>query len=71
MLRPMQKSHTVCAFSVPGVGLWFFDNYFLRRGHYQTYAEIVQQVRGEHRLVCWDVAEPDSLRVREFHAEPV
>jgi hypothetical protein len=67
LLSPMRKSHTVCALAVPGVGLWFFDNYTLRRGRYQTYAEIVQQVKGENRLVCWDVADPETLQALEFH----
>jgi hypothetical protein len=67
MLRPMRRSHTVCAFSVPGAGLWFFDNYLLRRGHYQTYAEIAAEVRGNAKLVCWDVVDPDTLQALEFH----
>jgi len=66
MLRPMRKSHTVCAFSVPGAGLWFFDNYSLCRGHYRTYADIAVAVRGKARLVCWDVVEPDTLQTLEF-----
>jgi len=67
MLRPVRKSHTVCAFDVPGAGLWFFDNYTLRRGHYRTYADIAVAVQGKARLVCWDVVEPDTLQTLEFH----
>jgi len=67
MLRPVRKSHTVCAFNVPGAGLWFFDNYTLRRGHYRTYADIAAEVQGKARMVCWDVVEPDTLQTLEFH----
>jgi hypothetical protein len=67
MLRPMRRSHTVCAFLVPGAGLWFFDNNLLRRGHYRTYAEIAAEVRGNAKLVCWDVVDPDTLQALEFH----
>jgi len=67
MLRPVRRSHTVCAFNVPGAGLWFFDNYMLRRGHYRTYADVVAEVQGKARLVCWDVVEPDTLETLEFH----
>ncbi|MEE9365739.1 MAG: WD40 repeat domain-containing protein, partial [Dehalococcoidales bacterium] len=67
MLRPVLKSHTVCVFNVPGAGLWFFDNYSLRRGHYRTYADIAAEVRGKTRMVCWDVVEPDTLQTLEFH----
>jgi len=70
MLRPARKSHTVCAFNVPGAGLWFFDNYSLRRGRYQTYADIAAEVQGKARLVCWDVVEPDTLQTLEFHVVP-
>ena len=67
MLRPVRKSHTVCAFSVPGAGLWFFDNDTLRRGRYRTYADIAAAVREKARMVCWDVVDPDTLQVQEFH----
>lgn len=67
MLRPMRRSHTVCGFSVPGAGLWFFDNRALRRGHFRTYADIVTEIKGKARLVCWDVVDPDTLQTIEFH----
>ena len=67
MLRPVRKSHTVCAFNVPGAGLWFFDNYTLRRGRYRTYADIAAEVQGKARMVCWDVVDPDTLQTLEFH----
>jgi len=67
MLRPMRRSHTVCGFTVPGAGLWFFDNSALRRGHFQTYADIVTEIKGKARLVCWDVVDPDTLQTIEFH----
>jgi len=67
MLRPMRRSHTVCAFSAPEGGLWFFDNNLLRQGDFQRYADIVAEVKGGARLVCWDVVEPDTLQTLEFH----
>ena len=70
MLRPVLKSHTVCAFNVPGAGLWFFDNYSLRRGRYRTYADIAAEVQQKTRMVCWDVVEPDTLQTLEFHIVP-
>ena len=67
MLHPVRESHTVCAFR-EGEHLRFFDNYYLNKGNYQSYEEIVGQVqkRGE-RIVCWDAVDPESLRTLEFH----
>ena len=67
ILRPIRRSHTVCAFYAPGGVLWFFDNKILRQGDFGTYAEIVTEVKGKARLVCWDVVEPKTLRTIEFH----
>jgi len=67
MLRPVRKSHTVCAFNVPGAGLWFFDNDTLRRSRYRTYADIAVAVRGKARMVGWDVVDPGTLQTLEFH----
>lgn len=67
MLRPIRRSHTICAFYASGGVLWFFDNNLLRQGDFGTYAEIVMEVKGEARLVCWDVVEPETLQVVEFH----
>ncbi|KPJ66388.1 MAG: hypothetical protein AMJ43_08275 [Coxiella sp. DG_40] len=69
MLQPMSRSHTVCGFHAPGGALWFFDNYSLRRGSFKSYAEIVVEVKGENRLICWDVVEPSTLQTMEFHRE--
>ena len=67
ILRPIRRSHTVCAFYAPGGVLWFFDNKILRQGDFGTYAEIVAEVKDKARLVCWDVVEPKTLRTIEFH----
>lgn len=67
MLRPIRRSHTICAFYASGGVLCFFDNKLLRQGDFGTYAEIVMEVKGEARLVCWDVVEPKTLQVVEFH----
>ncbi len=67
MVRPMRKSHTVCAFKRNGV-LWFFDNYLLRREDCQTYADVVAKFTQEVDIViCWDVAKADTLETLEFH----
>ena len=67
MLRPVKQSHTVCAFSTPD-GFRYFDNSRLRDGTYASYGEVADAVsqRGQ-RMVCWDVVDPETLRVREFH----
>ena len=70
MLRPVRKSHTVCAFNVPGAGLWFFDNYTLRRGRYRTYEDIAAEVQGKARMVCWDVVDSDTLQTLKFNVAP-
>lgn len=67
MLRPMRSSHTVCSFRAPGGALWFFDNGSLRQGDFQTYAEIVAEIKGKAKLVCWDILNPDTLQAIEFY----
>ena len=67
MLRPMRSSHTVCGFYTPDNVLWFFDNNSLRQGDFQTYAGIIKEIRGKARLICWDVVDPDTLQIIEFH----
>ncbi|MBM4447543.1 MAG: hypothetical protein FJ023_09435 [Chloroflexi bacterium] len=69
MLRPMSSSHTVCGFHAPEGALWFFDNNSLRKGDFQSYAEVVAKVKGNARLICWDVVEPNTLQTIEFHRE--
>ena len=68
--RPVKKSHTVCAFTSPGGGLWFFDNAILRQEEYKTYKDIVLRIsENTQRLVCWDVRNPESLDMLEFHKD--
>ena len=68
MVRPIRASHTVCAFAAPDGGLWFFDNYLLRREDCQTYDDVVAKIsQRARRLVCWDVRNPGSLEMLEFH----
>lgn len=69
LVRPIGRSHTVCAFR-HGDRLWFFDNELLRsdedncRGYDDVVARITQ---GVDRLVCWDVVNPRNLKRIEFH----
>jgi len=68
MFRPVRSSHTVCAFTAPQGSLWFFNNYLLRRENCQTYEEIVTKItRRGQRLVCWDVRNPITFEMLEFH----
>jgi len=70
MVRPFRASHTVCAFDAAPGGLYFFDNGSLRDEDCTTYAEIVEKIsRQADRLVCWDVRDPDTLEMLEFHRE--
>ncbi len=68
MVRPVRASHTVCVFTGPQGTLCFFDNDWLRCESWQTYDEVVAKIseRGR-RLVCWDVRNPATLEMIEFH----
>lgn len=67
-VRPLKRSHTVCAFR-DGQRFAFFDNARLRQGDYQSYADIVKKCTGERsaKLLCWDVVKPKTYRMLEFH----
>jgi hypothetical protein len=68
MVRPIRASHTVCAFKAPSAGLWLFDNDSLRRVDCRKYAEIATLIsQRAERLVCWDVRNPATLEMIEFH----
>jgi hypothetical protein len=70
MTRPVRSSHTVCVFASPQGGLWFFDNASLKQEEFKTYKEIVLRISEKtRRLVCWDVRNPESLDMLEFHKE--
>ena len=68
MLRPARKSHTVCVFK-DGDGLRTFDNRRLREEVCETHGQVVEMLKDERgdRLVCWDVVDPESLKIVEFH----
>jgi hypothetical protein len=68
MLRPVRASHTVCVFIATQGGLCFFDNNSLRCDSYQTYDEIVVRIsQRAKKLICWDVRNPVTLEMLEFH----
>ena len=67
MLRPMKRSHTVCAFKVSDETYWYYDNYFLREGEFSGYGDIVREVQKDCEIICWDVADPVTLETIEFH----
>jgi len=68
VLKPISKSHTVCAFNNLRGSLWYFDNDRLKREKYKTYDEIAFKVsqRGK-RLICWDVRNHYTFELIEFH----
>jgi len=68
MVRPVRDSHTVCVFISPQGNLCFFDNSSLRCENYQTYGEVVTRIsKHADRLICWDVRNPATLELVEFH----
>ena len=68
MVRPIRASHTVCAFKAPMGGLWLFDNDSLRRVDCINYDDVVTLIsKGVQRLVCWDVRNPVTLEMAQFH----
>jgi len=70
LVRPVRYSHTVCAFTSPQGTLGYFDNDNLRSGDYHRHEDIVNEiVKENHRLVCWDVRNPFTFDMVEFHRE--
>ena len=68
LVRPIKASHTICAFVGPAGDLCLFDNSFLRCENYQTYDEVVTSIgQRAQRIVCWDVRNPDTFEMLEFH----
>ncbi len=68
LLRPVKKSHTVCAFSTQGGSLSYFDNSTLHDDECSSYEEIVAKIsRDSQRIVCWDVRSPTTFEMLEFH----
>ncbi len=69
MCRPVAKSHTVCVFAGPQGNLCFFDNHILHREGYQKYEDIAKKISEKtEKLLCWDVRDPATLNMLEFHA---
>lgn len=68
IMRPVQQSHTVCVFSLSGEKLRVFDNASLHDEEYEAYSAVMSRL-GEHkgRLVCWDVRDPETFNMIEFH----
>ena len=67
MLRPMKKSHTVCAFRVSNEEYRYYDNYYLREGDFKSFSDIVEEVQKDYEIICWDVVDPVTLETIEFH----
>ena len=68
MVRPVQASHTVCVFSTSDGAMWLFDNSLLRRESYRTYYEVIAKISvNAQRLLCWDVRDPTTFEMIEFH----
>ena len=67
LVRPVEKSHTVCAFTSPQGTLCYFDNDKLCRGSLDGYGDIVEEIRKDRQVVCWDVRNPTTFEMLEFH----
>jgi hypothetical protein len=68
IIRPVKRSHTVCVFSLPGKKLRVFDNASLHDEEYDTYTAIMSKIsKNKGRLVCWDVRDPQTFDIVEFH----
>lgn len=68
MVRPIRDSHTICAFTSPQSGICLFDNDSLRLANCENYAEVIDIIsKHAKRLVCWDVRNPATLDMIEFH----
>ena len=68
MVRPVRASHTVCVFTTSQGSLCFFDNDSLRCEDCQTYSDVVARItQHAQRLVCWDVRNPVTFEMLEFH----
>ena len=66
LMRPVKKSHTVCAFTSPEGALCYFDNRTLHRGELDGFADIIEKIRKDWQLVCWDVRNPFTFEMLEF-----
>ena len=68
IIRPVQQSHTVCVFSLPGEKLQVFDNASLHDEEYESYSAVMSKI-SEHKgkLICWDVRDPETFDMVEFH----
>lgn len=67
LVRPVRKSHTICAFTSSQGTLCYFDNEKLRRGSFEGYEDIVERICKDRQLVCWDVRNPFTFELIEFH----
>jgi hypothetical protein len=68
IIRPLQQSHTVCVFSLPEEKLQVFDNASLHDKEYEAYSDVISRIiECKGRLVCWDVREPKTFSMIEFH----
>jgi hypothetical protein len=67
VVRPVKNSHTVCVFKQGQDKLRFFDNNIMRNEISNSYGEIAALIRKDNIVVCWDVADPFSLKTKEFH----
>ncbi len=68
LVRPVGNSHTVCAFTTTTGSISVFDNDSLHTENYQTHSEVLPRIiKGDTKLVCWDIRNPTTLEMIEFH----
>ena len=68
IVHPIRFSHTVCAFISQEGTLNYFDNYNLKSENIESYEDIVKSITKGHQLVCWDVRDPFTFGMIEFHS---
>jgi hypothetical protein len=66
LVRPVQKSHTVCVFGQADK-LRLFSNELLSNEIFETYNDVSRVISEGWRLVCWDVVNPRNLETLAFY----
>jgi hypothetical protein len=68
IIRPVQQSHAVRVFRLPGEKLRVFDNASLHDEEYEAYPVVMSRIsENKGRMVCWDVRDPQTFNMIEFH----
>ncbi len=67
IVHPIENAHTVCAFRYEG-STRFFNNENLDGDKFNSYEEVIKKFLDPgDKLVCWDVRDPKTFAMVEFH----